>query len=158
MSFTIWRIQYTGVFNICSMEFLLSYTDRVLLSVAVTATSLVSMFLWFYYVYLKRGLLKVWKPEESTAVFRVPLEEGTSDPNDIEMEEKLLKIEKSLLQCMVWSSQPLPTTFLYQIAHLAHACVQFLGTKIVLCTWNLGSPTSVLKEQSPVPFVAGLLL
>lgn len=97
------------------MEFLLSYTDRVLLSVAVTATTLVSMFLWFYYVYLKRGLPKVWKPEESTAVFRVPLEEGTRDPNDIEMEEKLLKIEKSLLQCMVWSSQPLPTTFLYQI-------------------------------------------
>lgn len=117
--FTIWRIQYTRSlqFKICSMEFLLSCTDRVLLSVAVTATSLVSMFLWFYYVYLKRNSLKVWKPEECTAFFRVPVEEGTSsDPNhDVEMEEKLLKIEKPLLQCMVWSSQPLPTTFLHRI-------------------------------------------
>ena len=104
-------------FQICSMEFLLSYTDRVLLSVAVTATSLLSMFLCFYYVYLKQGSIKVWKPEESTAFFRVPLEEGTSsDPNhDVEMEEKLLKIEQPLLQCMVWSSQPLPTTFLHRI-------------------------------------------
>jgi hypothetical protein len=129
MSFAIWRIhQYTGVFQICSMEFLLSYTDRVLLlSVAVTATSLVSMFLWFYYVYLKRGSLKVWKPEESTAFFRVPLEEGTSDPNDIEMEEKLLKIEKPVLQCMVWSSQPLPTTFLHQICSSCPCMCTLLG-------------------------------
>ena len=155
MSFTIWRIhQYTGVFQICSMEFLLSYTDRVLLLsvAAVTATSLVSMFLWFYYVYLKRGSLKVWKPEEPTAFFR--------DPNDIEMEEKLLKIEKPVLQCMVWSSQPLPTTFLYQICSSCPCLCTTLGNSNCEHHYALefGLPTSVLKKHSPGPFVAGLVL
>lgn len=102
--------QYTKGLNIFSMEFLHLYTDRVFLFVVVSITSLVSMFLWFCYVYLKLGLLIIWKLEESTVFFCVPLEEGTSDPNDNGMEEKLLKIEKP----MVWSSQPL---------HLAHGCV-----------------------------------
>lgn len=94
------------------------------LFVIVTVTLLVSMFLWFCYAYLKLKLLRIRKLEESTIVFHVPLEEGTSDLNENNMEEKLLKIEKPFLQCMVWSSQPL---------QLVHACVQFLDTKIVLC-------------------------
>lgn len=132
MSLTIWRIQYTGVFNIFSMDGVPSFVYWSSASICrchckhrwSRCSSGVIMSTWSG-GYLKSGrwrnLPLFWGRHKWLKLYW----DGGKAVEDWETSSPVYSM---VLDLNLYQPQ-----FYIKFAHLAHACVHFLGTKIVLC-------------------------